>query len=635
MGSFNLMNIGTSALAASQAALTTTGHNIANVNTVGYSRQSTVQATRTPELSGGGFFGRGVDIDTVQRTRSEFLATNASLTESMGAADAVRAEKLSQLEQLFPVGATGLGAAVSNVFSAFTDLASMPADVTARTALLARINDLTTRFNATSTQMDDLQTQVNAQMASNVKQINSLSGQIASLNVQISNLRGAGNVPNDLLDKRDQLVNTLNTYVQTSTVTASDGSLGIFIAGGQPLVLGNTASALKLINDASDSSLKSLVISQSGLDLGLEYQSLGGGELTGLLRFQSQDLQDARNLVGRMALGVANVLNNQHQLGRDSSGVLGGVLFNIPAMKATPSPYNTSNAVVTATVSDPTGNGLQPSDYEIAFTGAGTGTITRLADGTVTGFGAPLAALPRTVDGLQFTLSATAAAGDKFTLKPAAKAAELTSAITSPQKLAATPLSFAFGTQNTGSLQVSALASPGGTQSQTNPYLTSPVRLTFHVTAAGPPATYSYDIAGDGTGNLTNQAYTLGAAISFNGWTLTPNAGAPAEGDVLTIQSFQAAAETRTPVLDGISLQDAYATALATIGTRVQGGKSAAALSTAIAADAKTAATSVSGVNLDEEAAKLLQYQQSYQASAKILQIAQSVFDTLMQSTGR
>ena len=103
----------------------------------------------------------------------------------------------------------------------------------------------------------------------------------------------------------------------------------------------------------------------------------------------------------------------------------------------------------------------------------------------------------------------------------------------------------------------------------------------------------------------------------------------------MTIQSFQAAAETRTPVLDGISLQDAYATALATIGTRVQGGKSAAALSTAIAADAKTAATSVSGVNLDEEAAKLLQYQQSYQASAKILQIAQSVFDTLMQSTGR
>ena len=630
MGSFNLMNIGTSALAASQAALTTTGHNIANVNTVGYSRQSTVQSTRVPELSGGGFFGRGVDVDTVQRTRSEFLATNASLTESMGAADAVRAEKLSQLEQLFPVGATGLGAAVSNVFSAFTDLASMPADVTARTALLARINDLTTRFNATSTQMDDLQTQVNAQMASNVKQINSLSGQIASLNVQISNLRGAGNVPNDLLDKRDQLVNTLNTYVQTSTVTASDGSLGIFIAGGQPLVLGNTASALKLINDVSDNSLKSLVISQSGLDLGLDYQSLGGGELTGLLRFQNQDLQDARNIVGRMALGVANVLNNQHKLGLDASGTLGGVLFNIPAMKATPSPYNTSNAVVTATVNDPTGNGLQPSDYEIAFTAAGTGTITRLPGGSPIAFTGFTTTAPLTLDGLQFTLSAAPAASDKFTLKPAAKAAELTSAITSPQKLAATPLSFAFGTQNTGSLQVSALASPRtGTQSQTNPYLTSPVTLTF-------TSPTTFNITGDGTGNPTGLPYPIPApgTLSYNGWTLTM-AGTPAAGDVLTLQSFQASAETRTPVLDGISLQDAYATALATIGTRVHGGNSAAALSTAIAADAKTAATSVSGVNLDEEAAKLLQYQQSYQASAKILQIAQSVFDTLMQSTGR
>lgn len=631
MGSFSLMNIGTSGLLANQAALSTAGHNIANVNTAGYSRQTNVLETRQPQYSGSGFLGRGVGTETVTRARNDFLSNNATLTQALSAADAVRAEKLGQLEQLFPIGENGLGTAVNNVFSAFTDLASMPSDVTTRTAVLARLSDMATRFNVTSGQLDNLQTQVNGQMDSDVKQVNSLAIRIASVNEQIQTVQGNSHIPNDLLDQRDQLISDLNKLVQTSTIPAKDGTLGVFIAGGQPLVLSNTASTLKRVVDPADSKQQSLAIRQSGQDIALSFQSIGGGELSGLLRFQSQDLNDARNTVGRMALGVANVLNNQHKLGLDLSGAAGGVLFNLPTLKGNPTPYNTGTATVQATVSDPTGNALQPSDYEVVFTSGTAGTVKRLSDGNVTAFAAlPTAGTPLIVDGLNFSLTAGASNGDKFTVKPGAVGAELTTAITSPQKLAATPLSFALGTVNTGSLTVGSLHGPrpgAAAQSQTNPSLTAPVTITF-------TSATTFDVNGDGTGNPTGLAYTAGGAITYNGWTLVLN-GVPATGDVVTLQPFQASAGTPIPLLNGIALNDAYATALATLGTSVQSGKYAANLSSAIAADAKTAATSASGVNLDEEAAKLLQFQQSYQASAKILQVAQTVFDTLLQTAAR
>ena len=637
---FNLMNIGTSALLANQAGLTTTGHNIANVNTPGYSRQVTIQQTRGGQYSGAGFVGRGVDVETVTRTRNDFLSTNAVLTQSISSADAARAEKLSQLEQMFPVGDNGLGAAVNNVFSAFTDLASMPNDVTTRTAVLARLNDLTSRFNAASTQFDNLQTQINGQLDADVIQVNRLAAQIAAVNGQIQSVKGTGHDPNDLLDQRGQLISDLNKLVQTSTVDANDGTVSVYIAGGQPLVTSNNASKLKLITDPTDSKLKSLVITQAGQDLGLDYPQIGGGEIAGLLRFQGQDLDGARNTVGRIALGVANVLNNQNKLGLDMNGAAGGPLFNIPTFKGNPDPHNTGTATVQADVSDPTGNGLQPSDYEVSFTSPTTGTITRLSDNTVTAFAAlPTPGTPLVVDGLSFTLGAGAIGGDKYTIKPGATAAELSVAVPSVQKLVATPVSFAMGMQNTGTLTVSTLNGPQQglvTQNQTNPYLTSPVTLTFHV-GAGP--TYTYDVSGDGTGNLTAVPYTPGppsTTISYNGWSLKFNdLEVPAEGDVVTVQSFQASANTRTPLLSGVSMSDAYATAIANIGTAVQSGKSAADLSSAIASDAQTASTSAAGVNLDEEASKLLQYQQSYQASAKILQVAQTVFDTLLQTASR
>lgn len=634
MSTYSLMNIGASALTASQAALTTAGHNIANVNTAGYSRQRVLQTAREGQLSGSGFVGRGVDVTTIQRTRDGFLNTNAQQASALSSADAVRADNLSQLETLFPVGETGLGAATASLFSAFSDMQSVPNDTTSRTAVLARADELAARLQSTTNQVSSIQTRINEQMGSDVTQINSLAHRIASANQQIFQYRGTDHTPNDLLDQRDQLISDLNKLVQTTTIPAADGTLGVFIAGGHPLVLGPEVSQLKLIPDPTDNSQRALVMSQSGLDLGLDFQSIGGGELAGLLKFQTQDLNSARDQVGFMALAVANVVNNQQKLGLDANGVAAGPLFTIPTITGAPNPLNTGTGTAKATVNDPTGIKLLPSDYAVNFTSGTTGTVTRMSDGTVQPF-ASLATF--NFDGLDFNLTAGAAAGDNFVLKPGAVGSQISVAITSPQKLAVTPIAFEFGTKNAGTLSVASLRGPQQgalAQSQTNPYLTAPVTLTF-------TSATTFDVSGNGTGNPTAQAFPPVTApplppnaITYNGWIMVLS-GTPAAGDVITLKPFASLGETHTNLMQGNTLNDAYSNILANVGTTVQGAMSAAKLSNAIASDAQTALSSSSGVNLDEEAAKLLQFQQAYQASAKIIQVAQTIFDTLMSTVSR
>lgn len=629
---FGLMNIGASGLLANQAALQTTGHNIANVNTAGYSRQSTVQTARDGMFSGGGYLGRGVDVATVARVYDNYLATTAIQTQSQSSADAVRSASLSTLERLFPVGEGGLGSTVNAVFTALSDLSSMPQDSATRTTMLARLSDLASHFNTVNSQLDDMQSQLNEQLNASVVKANQLATQVAQLNAQIQGTAGTGQSPNDLLDRRDQAIFELSQSIQITKLANSDGTVSVFVGGGQPLVTGVDVAPLRLQTNPADPLQRELFVRQTGQDIGLSYQSVAGGELGGLLRFQTQDLEEARNTMGRLALGVATVLNNQQKLGVDARGQPGQPLFALPSVPGRADSHNTGNAAVSASFADTTGIMLQPSDYEVNFTSGTAGSITRLSDGTVVNFSSlPTPASPLVVDGLSFSLGAGASAGDRYTLKPGSVGASLALSITTAQQIAATPVSYAMGDQNQGSLAVTALrglqASPTANGTQVNPALTAPVTLTF----TGPT---TYTVSGTGTGNTTGNTYTPGTPIMYNGWTINLS-GTPQPGDTVSIGGLADTAQARTPLLQGVSLADGYAAAIASFGSRVQSAKSAAKVSDAMAAEAKLSATASSGVNLDEEAAKLLQYQQSYQASAKVLQVAQTIFDSLLQATSR
>ena len=649
-----IFNIGVRALQANQAALQTTGNNIANVNTPGYSRQSVVLQSTAGQFSGGGYYSKGVDVVTVQRQHSEFLTRQAALSGSVAAGDTRRLELLKQMEDIFQGGQKGLGASVSNMLNAFNDVANAPTDITARAVVLARADETAARFRSGYSRLNDLKAGVASELKSAVAAVNSLANQIAKVNEEVARAQGSGQTPNDLLDKRDKLISDLNQYVQTTSIAADDGSVSLFLAGSQPLVLGTLVKPLGLGLDTFNDPAKSkLTMVQGGVTTVLEEATLGGGKIAGLLRFQNTDLVDAGNLLGRMSLAIGTIVNNQHRLGVDLNGTTGGDLFSLSAIPpGLAAASNTGSATLGVAVqTSPTSGAtsMVASDYQINFTGAATGSVTRLSDNTITAF----TAVPVQVDGLSLSISAgTAAAGDSFLVKPfGAAAAAISTVVTSPKGLAiSNPVAAKAGSSNTGTLAVDKLLARS---------VPAPAAITLNFTTA---STYTRSddpaLALVPPGVPVSYTYTPGQAIEYattlpatTGWSLTLK-GAAKAGDAFVVGSFGTVQPSADPKLDagnaralsalrdvatfdGAALTDGYAGLMAEVGVTVQGASYAADVSMSIAANIEKDRASVAGVNLDEEAAKLLQYQQAYQASGKMLQIAQSIFESLLQNLGR
>lgn len=674
-----ILNIGTQALQANLVALQTAGNNIANVNTQGYSRQQVIMQAVEGQFTGAGYIGKGVSVETIRRSFDEFLTRQSALSGATQASDTIRADFLSQLGQIFAGGKEGLGAAINDMMNAFSDVASSPTDMTARTVLLTRVDEAARRMRTEPLSLDEIQNGVNLQLAENIDTVNTLAKNIAAANVQISRAIGSGQPPNDLLDKRDQLIRDLNKLLQTSQVPADDGTVGIFIGGSQALVLGGTSASVGITGDDFSDLLKNkLQITRNNTSITLEESTLGGGEISGLLKFQNTDLVEARNLLGRVTIAVTDSINAQHRLGLDLDGNIGGDLFTATSFTAAnvlvpvaPATVNTgANAVagaLTLSVSDATR--FAASDYDVQFTSGTAGVITRRSDGLATDFqfapgdgvsvpgaftfrlaGDPVAG-PFTgtaIDGLALgaNVSTAPAAGDRFLLKPFSTAsANITREFSTPRALAVgSPIAVSLSPNNLGSLAVSSLLAK--TQATTAASPLDTYTINFTVTATGT----TYDIL-DGTNtNVGTGTYRSGQAIDFlpagaPGFSLVLT-GAPSNGDLLTVKQNQYATLSGgnatalmnlrdVAMFDGAALTDGYASLIATIGIRSQSANYSAEVSTNIAVNAEKNRAGVSGVNLDEEAAKLLQYQQAYQASAKMIQIAQNIFDTLIQGLGR
>ncbi|MDP3227053.1 MAG: flagellar hook-associated protein FlgK [Acidovorax sp.] len=657
----SLLSVGARALLANQVALQTAGHNIANVNTAGYSRQTVVLQTVQGQFTGGGYIGQGVDVQTILRNQSELLTRQSATAGSVQAADIVRAERLKQLQEVFSGGTSGLGAAINDMMNAFSDVVSAPTDITARTVVLTRMDETAARMRSAADRLNEIQYTVTEQLQSSATAINSLATQMAGINEQIARAKGNGQTPNDLLDQRDQVIRDINQYVQTTQIPADDGTIGLFVAGSQPLVLGTTATQLS-VGDATafpgSGQLKLFFNRPGATPIELDENVLGGGTVSGLLRFNNTDLAEGRNLLGRMAMAIGMTMNDQQNLGLTLDGALGKDLFSVPTSMPG---YTNGAGVGTVAFSNPTQ--FAASDYEIRFTTGTAGQVVRLSDGKATAFTNPANLATLNIDGLTFNLTTPGAPGERMLFKPfSTAAANMQALVYSPRDLAAAnPVNAAMGTSNGGTLQLSSLKATGLPNPpglvlppNANPAALPPIlggiQLQF---TAGPPTTYNVLNRGTAppTTVATAQPYTPGAPISINGWEIklqgSPNTGDtvvignasdPQYGDTFTRNSGNASALLGlrdVKMFDESTLSDGYAGAMAQVGTRTQSSLFAAELSTTIAANLERDRTAISGVNLDEEAAKLIQYQQAYQASAKMIQIAQSIFDSLIQGIGR
>ena len=616
-------DIGLSGLRVAQYGLATTSHNISNVNTEGYSRQRITMETRPGQNFGFGFVGKGVNPQGVQRIADDFLVSQLRNAVGGEANAAVLGDLLEQIDNQLASGL--LPASVQDLFDAMGDANDDPALIATREVLLERAQAMLDRLSDQERQMNDMSRMVNARISTTVNEINALSEAIARVNADIA--RSASSAfnaqPNDLFDQRDQLLSELSELTAVQLQYRDDNMVNVVIGNGQLMVVGDQVSTLGTAPNALDVS-RTEVVYRSGTTTTQVTQAMSGGELGALLDFRD-DVQDpARNAIGRLGISVAVSLNEQQVQGMDLNGQLGEAFFVLPEPTFGGPATNTGAINVafdTANVSE-----LTTSDYRLTSDGANL-SLQRLSDGQVTTLSG---AGPFNVDGLIIDITTAPAAGDEWLLQPTKFAPRgLALALTDPRTVAlASPVQTTAGIGNVSD----AVIGRASVLDRDDAALLTTVDLVFN----DPPTTFQLN----GAGALI--PYSSGADIDVNGWRVQIT-GTPAAGDTFTVSSnvggvgdngnglLMAGLAQESVMIGGTAtFGEAYGELIGDIGSRTQQNRISRDALGALRESAQARREALSGVNLDEEAANLLRYQQAYQAAAQVISVASTTFEALI-----
>jgi flagellar hook-associated protein 1 FlgK len=735
MGS-SILSIGQSALNAAQIGVATTGHNIANASTAGYTRQVVEQGAVAPQDAGFAFVGKGTEVTSVSRVYNQFLTNQVLSAQTSSSQLSAFNTQITQVDNLLADPNAGLSPALQDFFSSIQGVSADPNSSASRQALLSSGESLSSRFQTLSGQISDVRQSLNGQIGASISNINVYASQIAKLNDAIEKAQAGGSkTANDLLDQRDQAVFQLSKEVKVSVVQQGD-SYNVFIGSGQPLVVGTKTSTLYAASSPTDPTRTEVgVRTASGLSTLLDESSLPGGALGGLFDFRSGTLDVAQNTLGRVAANLGSIFNAQHALGQTQTGALGGNFFNVgsPTVQASSNNSGASTAKLTAAITD--ASQLTVSDYRVQAVASSSAPIayrvTRLSDGAVSNFdgATPPASATLTVDGVAFSVSGTSTAGDEFLVRPVATGASAFAvAITNKSDIAlAAPVSSAATSTNLGTGAIGA-ASVGATTvlpsgftltytantSPTPSTLTGfPANVPVSITqgspgttvtyAAGTPVNYdptqeatlsfggvnaviaaptgappatiaipgpnstltynatnktfsgfpiplSITVTANGTSTVyppgTPVPYTPGATFVFGGISVAIS-GAPADGDTFKVAGNPTGfGDNRNALLLGklqsantldggtTNFQGAYSQLVSNVGSKAHEIQATSAAADSLLAQSVASQQSESGVNLDEEAANLLRYQQAYQAAGKLIQTASTLFGVLLSLGG-
>ncbi|MAI53079.1 MAG: flagellar hook-associated protein FlgK [Gammaproteobacteria bacterium] len=636
----DLLNVATSGLLGMQKALATTGHNIANVDTEGYSRQVLTFESREPELGAGGFVGNGVRASTLERQYDAFLGKE--LRDNTSAANHFETFSLmaGRLADLLAQEDRGLATQVDRFFNSLQDVANNPQATPERQVLLGEAKALTEQFRQLDSSLESLNEQVNVRLDSMVQEINALSEGLALLNGKIDSARSqaGGQPPNDLLDKRDSMILKISEYVGVSVSEQSNGSLNVLIGTGQPLVVGTNFSALNLAPGQYDSLAYEIEFSQGTGSPSPITESISGGSMQGLLRFRDEALNGARQELGVLAAGITETFNAQQKLGLDLDGQPGVNFFKPIDPVVAPDFQNSGTSTASVTIVDI--GQVQPTDYKLYYNGT-QWQLTNERSGEVrTGQG------PFNVDGLTIEVTAGANIGDSFLVRPGYRAASFMDvAITLPSNIAAAaPLKTSAAVANGGDAKITSIIN-----SNVNDLpLTGDVTLTYSADAlgAGQPG---FTMTGGATGtiayNPANESAGKKVDLGILGGATLELAGIPEAGDVLTISNNTNGAgdnrnalrmvelQTTASLLgNSASYQEVFASTVSSVGIQTRQAEASAETQITLQRQAEQALNALSGVNLDEEAANLLKFQQAYQATAQVVASANDMFNTLLSA---
>lgn len=576
----SMLNIGTSALLTTQGALATTSHNISNVNTDGYNRQRVEQGTRIPDFNGGYYTGKGVQIDNIQRLFDQFLADQVRLFTSQQQQLETFSNFSKQIDSVLGSESLSLSNGFNSFFDAVQSVADDPTSIAARQVMITEAETLTNRFNTLNFQFQSANEQINLNLDATIKDINNLAQSIADTNQAIAEAAGSasGVMPNDLLDKRDQLINQLSKLVSVSTVEQSNGVFNVFIGSGQPLVTGNSFNRLTTIEDPNDSTRLNIAFSANQVNIS---NQINGGKIGGLLTVRREVIDSVSAEIDALAAGFAATMNQQHRTGLTLDGNAGGNLFSIPDPLPADWPKGAAGAIKSALIN--------PRDIAVAFPVNVTTNTNNLGSGRIE------------ISGIDGT-------GANFNAQTV---------------LTEGALQIAFDTANS-EYQITynndTLTVPY------NPANQSGVRVdlsTLDFNGVSPPITLKLQGVPADTDTFTINNSTLGGFKTVGD---NRNALALAELQV---------SKTLAPSITGSPTQtfgDAYGILVANVATRTQQAEVGQTAQQSLLNQTKQRYDAISGVNLDEEAANLIKFQQSYQAAAQIITVSNTIFNTLINS---
>ncbi|MDD5298561.1 MAG: flagellar hook-associated protein FlgK [Rhodocyclaceae bacterium] len=677
MGS-SLINIGTSGISAAMAGLTTAGQNISNAATPGYTRQQVIQQASDPLQASGGFLGQGARIGSVQRVYSQFLSNQLATAQSRQSELDAYSTQVNQLDNLLSDSTAGLTPALQGFFTGVQGLAanpgSNPSSTSSRQALLSDAQTLASRFNSLGQSLSGIRDNVNSQITIAASSISSYAAQIATMNQHITAVEagGAGQIANDLRDQRDLLVAKLGQQVGVTTSQDSGGNLNVFIGNGVSLVSGTQAFKVSTAPSASDpNSLTISLEGARGLNYSIPENQLTGGAIGGLLSFRDQALNPAQAQLGQVAVGLALSFNTQHELGQDLNGNIGQAFFKNPTIEVQSNAGNsplTPSGVISASFDATNVSSLTTSDYRVIYDGSSYG-VTRVSDGKVVGV-LDGSTTSLSVDGLTFSYDSTksAQAGDSFLIQPMRQAAgNMSVAIADANMIAAAaPTRTSANIGNSGSGQISI----GTTHSTSNlsqlfPVSPAQIGMTYdgsNLSFSNLPATAAIQVTHNG--GVTQYAAgsvpalvpyvpgdTIALAPGFSASTASAGDfsfqinGQPAVGDKFYASLNGAASSDNrnalalgklqtTNILQNSksSYQSVYSQMVGLVGARAQDTSVNLSAQQTMVSQIQTSQQSVSGVNLDEEAANLIRYQQAYQAAGKLIQVAQTLFNQMLNA---
>lgn len=460
----SLINIGLSGLKANQSALSTTGNNVSNANTDGYSRQQVDFEARAGQPSAVGFQGQGVSIADIRRLNDEFVNTQLRSDTTLHGEKEALVSNLRELDNLLGTENTGLSRSIDSFFSSLQSAAEDPGSLALRGQVISQAQALDSRFKSIDGQLREREGTVDQKLSADISEINSLASGITELNRAIASApgRAQGSEASTLLDQRDEKLRELSELVQVRTTNNSDGTVDVQIGQGQELISGTNRGELRLSGANDQSGRREILIARGGSEK-LISQDITGGSLGGNLTFRDQVLEPTINSIGRIALGVSEQVNDVHELGSTLNGELGGLFFNdinseeVSARRITPVSGNALPDDRQASVDITDTSKLGTRSFNLEFTGPGDREY-QLRD-SVTGEqvkgGKLPAELPATISAEGFSIkleSGSFQQGDRFLVRPTFDGAkDLGVAIEQPENLAlGAPIKATTGTGNQG-----------------------------------------------------------------------------------------------------------------------------------------------------------------------------------------